>query len=68
MQDVASLNSDRLTRSKIPGVVRIISNALSPKQTYFHQTQPFIIILNTTCFDQKLIILGCFNIKVLKTM
>jgi hypothetical protein len=35
----------------------------SHKQVCFCQTQPFIILLNTTCFDQKLIILRCFNTK-----
>jgi hypothetical protein len=33
----------------------------SRKQEYFRQTQPLYFSLNTTCFDQKLIILSSFN-------
>jgi hypothetical protein len=33
---------------------------------YLSQIQPCVILLNTTCFEQKLIILRCFNAKILK--
>jgi len=33
----------------------------------FYQIRPFIILLNTERFDQKLITLRSFNTKVLKT-
>jgi hypothetical protein len=35
------------------------------EKAYYRQTQPFIILLNTVCFD-KMIILRYFNMEVLK--
>jgi len=32
----------------------------------FRQAQPFVILLNTTCFDQKSIVFRCFNTQIFK--